>query len=99
MSGRGFVRGDGLWQRWQRPDGNGWQVAIEVGAGTTRAPATRLRQIRQEFGLQVSMRRLPGQADGPPGEGDIVARLDAIQILEEEAATGEHRLGLVFSLQ
>jgi hypothetical protein len=45
--------------------------------------------------LQVDVEGLPDQADGASGEADVVARLDAVQILEEEAAAGEAVLLIV----
>src|SRR6185312_14335402 len=45
------------------------------------------------------MCRLPGQTNGATGKRDVVTRLDPVKILEEEAATSEHCLGVVLRLQ
>ncbi len=63
------------------------------------SPAARRAQIRQKFGLQVDARCLPGQTDGSPGKGDVVSRLDAVQILEEEAAARKHGLAVILRFE
>src|SRR5512146_3038688 len=45
------------------------------------------------------MRRLPDQTDGAPGKSDVVSWLDAVQVLEEEAATRKHGLGVIYRFE
>src|SRR5262249_9743450 len=63
------------------------------------APTPRRGKLLHERRLKVASRRLIDQADGAACEGDIVARLDAVQVLEEEAAARVHRLTPVLRLQ
>ena len=44
-------------------------------------------------------RCLPVEADGATGKGDIVARLNAVQVFKEETTTGEAVLQVVLRLQ
>src|SRR5437588_11169707 len=62
-------------------------------------PAFHGAQVVDEFRLQVDAEALPDQADGAAGEGDVVARLDAIQVLEEEATAGEAILLIVLRFE
>src|SRR5580765_6880879 len=75
------------------------QCAVDIGTGAPCPPTVRLCQVRQELGLQISMRRLPGEADGSASERNVVARLDPLEILEEEAATGKHRLAVILRIE
>ena len=64
-----------------------------------RSPATRRHKIRQKFGLQIDVGRLPDETDRTPGKRDIVSWLDPLQILEEEATTRKHGLAVVLRFE
>ncbi len=89
----------GAAQRRQVAGGDGREAVVDVEAGQVGASTARLGDVAQEVRLQVNASRLPHQADGAAGEGDVVARLDAVEVLEEEAATGVHPLPEVLRLQ
>lgn len=56
-------------------------------------------QVVDEVCLEIDVYGLPGQADRAAREGDIVARLDTVKVLEEETAAGEAALLVVLRLQ
>ena len=62
------------------------ELAVEIRPGQPTAPAARLRQIAHELGLKVAPRKLvgPTQADGAAREGNVVARLDAVEVLKKK---------------
>src|SRR5579859_5040619 len=73
---------------------------VDIRAGKTGgAPAFHGLQVADEFRLQVDAQRLPEQADGAASKGDVVARLDAVQVFKEEAATGEAALLVILRFQ
>ena len=92
------------WLTWVLPVAAARLLERQADRDRCRRPYVRyancaFRQIGQELGLQVAARRLPDQADGAPGKGNVVARLDAVEILEEEATTRRHRLPVVLRFQ
>src|SRR5579859_7010153 len=68
------------------------QRAVEVSAGHSGHLAAGTGKIAQEGFLEIYAGGLPGEADGAASEGDVVARLDAVQVFEEPAAAGVHGL-------
>src|SRR5260221_6274072 len=70
-------------------------VAACAGWGNRRRP----RKVGDERGLQAFVRRLPDEADRASPKRDVIARLDAVEILEKEAAACVHPLGIVLRLQ
>ena len=64
-----------------------------------RAPALHGLEIAQEILLEINAQGLPEQTDGAAGKGNIVARLDAVQVFKEETATGEAILQVILRFQ
>ena len=75
------------------------KLAIEFVSAQTGAPAAGGAQIAQEILLEIDAQGQPVETDGPAREADIVARLDAIQVLEEETAACETVLLIVLRLK
>src|SRR5579885_596189 len=75
------------------------QLPVEVGASAARAPASGGGEIAQEIALEIDAKRLPGEADSTAREGNIVARLDTIQVLKEEATTRKAALLVVLRFE
>src|SRR5579859_5574252 len=72
---------------------------VEVCASYRRAPTLSQGQVSEKFALEIDAKGLPRQADGAACKRDIVARLDPIQILKEEAATGKTVLMVILGFE
>src|SRR5262249_30720400 len=75
------------------------KLMIEVSPCQAIAPAPARGKLLHKRRLEVAPRRLVDQADEPARKGDVVARLDAVQVLKEEATARVHRLAPVLRLQ
>src|SRR5579863_1292695 len=89
------------WHRWGHlvwaRDG---QLAVDIRTGETGgAPAFYGLQVADKFRLQVDAQGLPEQADGAARKGDVVARLDAVQVFKEKATAGKTALLVVLRFQ
>src|SRR5579859_7614486 len=99
MGGLGRRLGGRLPSAGEQLRGNRRKLAIGIYAGDAGTAAPGSGQLAQERRLQVFACRLPDQADRAAGEGDVVARLDAVEILEEEAAARVHPLAVILGFQ
>jgi hypothetical protein len=89
---------DGLLRGQQSLSYNG-QLSVQISPSRLCAPTFRGSQVSEEIALKINAKRLPEETDGSACKGDIIARLNAVQILEEEPATGETVLLVVLCFQ
>src|SRR5260370_42657419 len=85
-SGSGLLIGARGPLRRQQIASNGRQLPVEVRTGQPGAPAACPRKVGDERGLQAFVRRLPDEADRASPKRDVIARLDAVELLAKEAA-------------